>query len=173
MSEPPACEVCQFSTTPWTCHALEKGGPPFTLYPAFRAGREAHTSTPSEGPAGGSSGLWPNFPASRGRNIWRTRKKFVHDHCPVSPPATGHLDTGRMVSFSTGSGIRGRHAGPARQVTQRSGPGARPGLANYNTECPVCSEFQRNSKSCLSVRPSMHGLSSHGKMTRRLCDIER
>lgn len=86
---PPACEACPVLYHPLDLPGSGEGGVHLSLFVRPLGVGEARTSTPSEGPAGGSSGLWPNFPASRGRNIWGTRKKPAHYLCPVSPAAPG------------------------------------------------------------------------------------
>lgn len=126
---PPACEACQFSTTPWTCHALEKGVH-FSLIVWLLGVGGKHAPQPhrkglqvgprDSGPI--SQQVGAEIPGGQGRNLY-----MITTLCPLQPRASW---TQGGVSFSSRSGIRGRHAGPARQATQCSGTGARPGLAN-------------------------------------------
>lgn len=76
----PRCGPGPLLHHPVACHASGEVVPAFhSLSSLQRLKGIAHTWTSSEASAVGSLGLWPNFPASRGRNIWRRTKPVHYD----------------------------------------------------------------------------------------------
>lgn len=109
---------------------LEKLCACYSLSSLWRLDGTTRTLTSSDASAFGSLGLWPVFPTSRGRNIWRTRRKPAYYYCLVRSPATGCTSStsGWTFSLNTWSGMLGRHVSPPQTPLQRS-PGL-PCLAN-------------------------------------------
>lgn len=87
---PPACEACQFSTTPWTCRALEKGVH-FSLLvrPLGVGGKHAPRPHPKGlhvGPRDSGSISQPvgaEIPGGQGRSLY-----MIAALCPVQPRAS-------------------------------------------------------------------------------------